>query len=233
MKDIFVGQVDRLLGQFPPDPAAAQAMLEASGFLDILRPEHEGGAGAVLSELVPIALLLGRKLADERILGEMLSRGLGRGLERHHQAAAAAALMSGAMESVLDMTLEYVKTREQFGRKISNFQAVQQQFAVLVENASAARAAIQFAFDGTIEELTPQRAAIAKISCGQSAIAVTTISHALHGAIGMSSEHALHRYTRQLECWRNRHGGEHYWSEQLGGFLIAGGQRCLTFARQL
>jgi len=58
--------------------------------------------------------------------------------------------------------------------------------------------------------------ATAKIRAGEAASAAAAIAHQIHGAIGFSQEHALHRYTQRLWAWRDDFGSESAWAVRLG-----------------
>jgi alkylation response protein AidB-like acyl-CoA dehydrogenase len=124
--------------------------------------------------------------------------------------------MAGAMERLVEMTVDYAQTRRQFGREIGKFQAVQQQIALMAETSVAARMAAGAAFVGTPLELPILRAAVAKMQCGMAAQVVCSIAHAVHGAIGISHEFSLHQLTGRLHAWRMAHGAESYWARRLG-----------------
>jgi alkylation response protein AidB-like acyl-CoA dehydrogenase len=141
--------------------------------------------------------------------------------------------MVGAMAAVQALTVEYALTRKQFGREIGRFQAVQHQIAVMAEETMAARMAAQAAFVGLPSELSDRRAAVAKLRCGQAAGRVSAIAHAVHGAIGVSEEHSLHRHTRRLRAWRLAHGGESWWAARLGGWALSETQDFTSLARAL
>jgi acyl-CoA dehydrogenase len=49
---------------------------------------------------------------------------------------------------------------------------------------------------------------------------VTSIAHAVFGAIGISEEHDLQIHTRNLHAWRIADGSESYWTEQLGAAAL-------------
>jgi acyl-CoA dehydrogenase len=90
--------------------------------------------------------------------------------------------------------------------------------AQLVEELAAAEAATQLAFasDGFDEP----RTAIAKIRCGMAAANVAALAHQIHGAIGMTDEYPLSRYTRALADWRNASGGESIWATRLARLVL-------------
>lgn len=129
--------------------------------------------------------------------------------------------MAGALERLLAMTLQYANDRTQFGKAIGKFQAVQQQLAVLAEQAFAARMAAELACADT--GLHPQRlrAAVAKARAAEAAEKAVAIAHAVHGAIGVTAEFDLQLVTRRLQEWRGDHGSAAYWHAELGAALLA------------
>jgi len=133
------------------------------------------------------------------------------------------ALMSGALERVLELSIQYAEEREQFGRPIGKFQAVQHQLAVLAcETAAALRAT-----DAATARLESHRfgvaVAAAKARVGEAAGIASEIAHQVHGAMGYTHEHQLHHFTRRLLAWRDEYGRETYWQQRLGRALAAGG----------
>ena len=124
--------------------------------------------------------------------------------------------IAGALETILEMTVEYAQQRVQFGRPIARFQAVAQQIAVLTgEVAAAGRAAADAV--AAVENGDLSRAvAVAKSRIGEAAGTCSEISHQVHGAIGFTHEYALHRFTRRLWSWRDEFGTEMYWQAELG-----------------
>jgi alkylation response protein AidB-like acyl-CoA dehydrogenase len=142
----------------------------------------------------------------------------------HAGALLSAALMAGAMQRVLGATLAYANDREQFGKSIGKFQAVQQQLSVMAEQVFAARMAAEIgcASDGIAPH--PLRAALAKARASEAADKVVAIAHAVHGAIGVTAEYDLQLYTRRLQEWRGDFGSQAYWHAQLGQALLAAPQ---------
>ncbi len=139
-------------------------------------------------------------------------------------ALARAAMMVGAMERALELTVVYVTQRRQFGRALSRFQAVQQQVAEMAAEVAAAEAALQLA---VATDAAHRAVAAAKIRCGLAAGRTATIAHQLHGAIGFTDEYRLHRFTRRLWAWRDEYGSETEWSRALGRELLDGGTNTL------
>lgn len=66
-------------------------------------------------------------------------------------------------------------------------------------------------------------AAAAKVCAGRAAGIAMVTGHQLHGAIGFTQEHALHRFTRRLMAWRDEYGAEALWCAELGDLVAAGG----------
>ncbi len=132
------------------------------------------------------------------------------------QACAAAAQLAGTLMAVFTRTLQYANDRNQFGRPIGKFQAIQHQLAVLSEHAFAARMAAQIGCHAA--DAVPQRlrVAVAKARTSEAALEVAALAHSIHGAIGFTEEFDLQLYTRRLHAWRQAAGSESYWHEVLG-----------------
>lgn len=138
---------------------------------------------------------------------------------RRRGALARAVAIAGALETVLDLTVAYARQREQFGRPIGRFQAVQQQLAELAGEVAAARAAA----DAAVERPDALHVAAAKLRAGEAASRSAAIAHQLHGAIGVTQEYALHRFTLRLWSWRDEFGSEEEWAIELGRLAAAAG----------
>jgi alkylation response protein AidB-like acyl-CoA dehydrogenase len=63
------------------------------------------------------------------------------------------------------------------------------------------------------------KVAAAKIRCGEAAGRADAIALQVHGAIGFTGEHVLHRFTLRLWSWRAEFGTEEEWASVLGGLM--------------
>lgn len=154
---------------------------------------------------------------------QVLPMDLPQGLDlRALQACIMAAQLAGALVEVFQRTLQYANDRQQFGRPIGKFQAIQHQLAVMSEHVFAARMAARLgcAGDGILPDLL--RVAVAKARCSQAALAVAEAAHAIHGAIGFTEEYDLQLLTRRLHAWRQTAGTESYWHGVAGAALVHG-----------
>ena len=138
-------------------------------------------------------------------------------------AATRTLLIAGALQAVTDMTVQYANDRSQFGKPIGRHQAVQQSIAVLAGQAAAAAAAAGIAAEAMAHGVDLPAIAAAKARAGEAAGIGAAIAHQVHGAIGFTAEHALHRFTRRLWAWRDAWGNEAEWSARLGRHLAAAG----------
>lgn len=133
------------------------------------------------------------------------------------------AQIAGALQSALEMSSRYATERVQFGKPIANFQAIQQQLAVLAEHTAAATVAAEAAFAESCDTLAWLPVASAKVCAAEAASLAAGIAHTVHGAIGFTHEHALHLATRRLWSWRSEYGSLTLWSQRLGREFCAGG----------
>lgn len=112
-----------------------------------------------------------------------------------------AAEMVGAAEACLDMSVEYAKVRQQFGRPIGSFQAVKHKCAeVLVELEGARTAAYYAAWsaDDNPREL-PAAACIAKATASEALFRAAAENAQIHGGIGATWEHDVHLYLKRAK----------------------------------
>lgn len=142
---------------------------------------------------------------------------------RARAAVGRAALMAGALERVLELSLEYTRTRKQFGRALAAFQAIQQQLAVLAAEVAAVGVLVDYAAQSLDDGASILPAAAAKARAGQAAGLACRIAHQVHGAMGFTQEYPLHHATRRLWAWREEDGNDAYWARLLGTRLAVGG----------
>jgi alkylation response protein AidB-like acyl-CoA dehydrogenase len=114
---------------------------------------------------------------------------------------AAAAVLAceavGAADRVLEMTVEYVKQREQFGRAIGSFQAVKHRLADVYVQLQAARSAAYFA---AWAAATDDEQRVGGLALAQALDALRTAAAEgiqLHGGIGFTWEHEAQRYFKR------------------------------------
>lgn len=138
-----------------------------------------------------------------------------------------AAQMCGAMHSVLELTMQYVSDREQFGRPLKKFQAIQHYLANMycevVAATTATRGALELpaAWDAQFE------CAAAIVRTREAASTVAALSHQCHGAIGFTAEYQLGRLTKRLWAWRDEYGDESAWRDQLGRLVLSDAETSL------
>jgi len=137
-------------------------------------------------------------------------------------AALRALMMSGALESVLEMTVKYSTERSQFGKPISKFQAIQQQLATLAGEVAASQTA-SHAVVGSFSALNELDIAIGKARIGEAVSVCTEIAHQVHGAMGYTLEHSLNHRTRRLWNWREEYGNEREWQKIVGRYFSSQG----------
>lgn len=209
---------------FAEAAAAGMAPVEEAGFDLLLVPEEDGGFGGDWGDVNAVLQIAG-VMAPELPIAELIA---GEAL----QPAATVSLMAGAMGRALALSIDHVNTRQQFGRPLGKFQAVQQSLAVMaceVRAVDAATSALAARLDRVDRD--PSAAdfeiAAAKLRANRAVGIVTSIAHQVHGAIGFTEEYDLHRVTIPLMRWRGAYGNDAYWAQRLGRQVAGLGGRGL------
>lgn len=127
-----------------------------------------------------------------------------------------AAQISGALDAALALSVEHVNQRQQFGKPLGKLQAVQQALATFAVEAAAANCAAMGAAQAADSGDAAFEAGAAKLRASQAAATGSAVAHQVHGAIGFTSEYALHPLTRRLWAWSSEFGGQSHWADRLG-----------------
>ena len=132
----------------------------------------------------------------------------------------------GVLDAAADLTVAHTRAREQFGRPLSAFHAVQHSLAAMageIERARAATmlavaAAADYGFDSAQADYA---VTVAKVALGRAVGPVTTIAHQLHGAIGVTIEHQLWLATMRARSWVDDFGSTAHYARRLGRLALA------------
>jgi len=165
----------------------------------------DGGRGAELvleNAMLPSDALLGAIDDGFPVLEEALGRGL--------LALSAEAL--GAMETAFAATLDYLRTRRQFGVPIGSFQALQHRMADLAIDLEQTRSAVINAAAALDGPRLPREQALsaAKYTVGRVGTRLSREAVQLHGGIGMTWELPLAHYAKRLVMIDHQLGDEDY-----------------------
>ena len=135
--------------------------------------------------------------------GESLGPGSGDRLRSLWRLALAAETL-GTMAACLELTLEYVKRRRQFGRAIGSFQAVQHRLA---QCAVAVEGSRWLVYEAAGQDAPAEAAATAAAFATAAASLVFAETHQFTGAMGFTREHDLHVWSMRLQALRLEAGG--------------------------
>jgi hypothetical protein len=133
------------------------------------------------------------------------------------------AMSVGAMTRLLELVVEQVTVREQFGRPLARFQVVQHDIARAAGEVAASGKALECALAQLDSERQTDEVALACARIFEASQIISDTAHQLFGAMGFTHEHILHHYTRRLWAWREDYGNERHWQASLGRSLCAGG----------
>ena len=132
--------------------------------------------------------------------------------------------MVGGMQWVLDTTVEYAKTRQQFGRPIGAYQAVQHQCADMLLMTESARSATYYAAWALNEGGPQARVAVsaAKAYCSDAYREVGNRGVQVHGGIGFTWEHDLQLYYKRSKSSETLFGDATFHRERIARLVVDG-----------
>ena len=124
---------------------------------------------------------------------------------------ATAALQVGCAQRGLDMTVDYAKQREQFGRPIGSFQALKHRMADMLVRVQMSRAGAWAAIQAHVHDApnADRLAAAASSYCAESAMAVAAETIQLHGGIAITWEHDAHLVFKRAQALHQLFGLPH------------------------
>ena len=137
--------------------------------------------------------------------------------------------MAAALQRTAELTIDYAGRRVQFGQAIARFQAVQTHLARLASEAQRVAVVVDAAQAALGEQDDPQLDPVltgaARTLAGEAAIVCARAAHQVHGAIGVTMEYPLQRFTRRLWEWEAGDGTAMRWARRLGADALSGPMR--------
>ncbi|HUB96155.1 MAG TPA: acyl-CoA dehydrogenase [Stellaceae bacterium] len=179
----------------------------------------------------PYRMVSGERAADIELAGVTLpadallggNTDAGAAIDRviEHAIAALSADAVGAIAAMVQATVDYTKTRVQFGQPIASFQAIQHRLVAMKVKEEEARASALFAtlaLDGPAERRA-RAVAGAKAKIGRAARSVHQEAIQLHGAIGTTAELSLGAYAKRLVAYEILFGATHEHLSRYGALI--------------
>lgn len=134
-------------------------------------------------------------------------------------------MMAGALEAMSRLTVGYTGERQQFGRPVSRFQAVQQHLVWGAQDSAIANITAHVAAAKAAEGVLGAafEIAAARTVADECASTATRWAHQAHGAMGMTQEYALHHLSRRLWAWRHEFATPGEWPTTVGAMAEGAG----------
>lgn len=180
---------------------SARATADSRGYADVTFAKVEVGADAVLGKLD----------AGYPLLDAVLDRGR----------AGLAAEMLGTASQAFDMTLEYLKTRKQFGRVIGSFQALGHRAADMYSGMELARSCVEAALQAIDSDAdnVAELCSLAKCKMGDHLHLVSNELIQMHGGIGMTDEYDAGFYLKRARALEAIYGNQAFHRERYARLL--------------
>lgn len=141
-------------------------------------------------------------------------------------ALAAAAELIGLSRRMLDLAVEYSKSRRQFGKQIGSFQAVQHHLVDALQRIAFAAPAVYRAA-WSVDTGHPNRSvhvSMAKVYASEAALFTARKALQVHGAIGYTFEYDLHMWMKRAWTLSAAWGDVRHHTDRVGQFVMSGGQ---------
>jgi alkylation response protein AidB-like acyl-CoA dehydrogenase len=140
-----------------------------------------------------------------------------------HAAAATAAQLVGIAGAMVDMTVAYAKEREQFGRKIGSFQAIQHKLAETYLLVESAKAAVYYAAYVLAKDLPDAsiHVSVAKAYASDAERRASYESLQIHGGIGFTWEHDLHLWLKRGRALEAQYGDADWHRRRIADWVYA------------
>jgi alkylation response protein AidB-like acyl-CoA dehydrogenase len=150
---------------------------------------------------------------------EPINGGLDTALD--HVAVTALAYAVGAAHGALDLSVQHARDRHQFGRPIGSFQAVAHRCADMASEIDACRLlAHRAAWSLSEDRVDADFAVRSALGYAKDALRrVAMHAHQVHGAIGFSSEHDLHLFTRRIKSFELTAGSTAHHQERFAAAI--------------
>jgi alkylation response protein AidB-like acyl-CoA dehydrogenase len=129
--------------------------------------------------------------------------------------------MCGGAQKVLEMSVDYAKVREQFGRPIGSFQAIQHKCANMLVEVESSKSATYYAAWAVANDVAeaPLAAAMAKAYCSDAYRHTAGEGIQIHGGIGFTWEHDMHIYFKRAKSSEVTFG-DATWNREIVAQLI-------------
>ncbi len=140
--------------------------------------------------------------------------------------------MTGGMQRLLEITVEYAKTRKQFGEPIGKFQAVQHQCADMLLYTESSRSAAYYAA-WALQEGVPEAAAAISIAKAYASDAYREVGNRaiqVHGGMGFTWENDAHLYYRRAKASELAFGDANWHREQIASRVVTQSPRLASSA---
>src|SRR5664279_1591522 len=204
------------------DAAVWTQMAEQLGLQSLIIPEQFGGAGFSYVELIVIleemgaALLCAPFFSTVALAANALLTSGDQSAQEYLLPGIAAEQVGGA-QRCLDSSVEYAKTRIQFGRPIGSFQAIKHKCADMLLEVESAKSAAYYAGWAAAEDSDelPVVASLAKSYCSEAYFHAAAETIQIHGGIGFTWEHPAHLYFKRAKSSELMLGDPSYHRELL------------------
>ncbi|HVM18379.1 MAG TPA: acyl-CoA dehydrogenase family protein [Egibacteraceae bacterium] len=198
--DLLIVERDGALHAVPSDRFTATAQPSMDGARRVFTVEAQTDDGT-------------RMDADAGAIAKAFDRG----------AWAAATFLAGIAQTELDMTVAYVKEREQFGRPVGSFQAVKHKLAETLLVVESAKAAVWYAAYAIATDAADrsQAVSVAKSYATDAEHKANYESLQCHGGIGFTWEHDLHLWLKRGKALAPAYGSARWHRERLAADLFS------------